>query len=100
MTESKALSNREEQVLKLLLEGYLQKQIGLKLGISESRVNDVKSIIKKKWNVVTDIEFFLTALSKGYLDKFLQVSNGLTKYNSNSTSDVHVNLIFRPSTTS
>ncbi len=61
------LSKREQQVLKLLLSGYLQKQVAYELGISESRVQDVKSIIKKKWGVSSDIEFILTAIRKGYL---------------------------------
>jgi len=53
--------------LKLLLTGFLQKQVAFELGISESRVQDVKSNIKRKWGVCSDIDFIVTAIRKGYL---------------------------------
>lgn len=91
------LSLREEQVLNLLLAGYLQKQIATLLGISESRVQDVKRIVKKKWNVDTDIDFFLTALRKGYLDIEIDTMKEFANYVSHSSTDIRVSYSYSPS---
>lgn len=62
------LSRRETQVLKLLLSGYLQKDIGHLLHLSESRVQDIKATIKRKWGVSSEIEFILEAVRRGFLE--------------------------------
>lgn len=95
--QSIELSAREEQVLNLLLAGYLQKQIATILGISESRVQDVKRIVKRKWNVNTDIDFFVTALRKGYLNVEIDTMKEFANYVSHSTNDTRVSYSYTPS---
>jgi DNA-binding CsgD family transcriptional regulator len=94
---NRLLSKREEQVLKLLLAGFMQKQIAQELEISESRVQDVKSIIKKKWEVNTEIDFILAAIRLGYLIIEGSPIKAFAKYTSNSTEESRFNYIYSPS---
>lgn len=94
---NKDLSKREEQVLKLLLAGFMQKQIAYDLSISESRVQDVKSIIKKKWDVHTEIDFILTAIRKGYLIIESESKKEIAIYTSNCTEVNSFNYNYTPS---
>ena len=91
------LSKREQQVLKLLLSGYLQKQVATELGISESRVQDIKSIIKKKWGVDSDIEFILTAVRKGFLEVENKHKGSYSHYSVNSSDTLNVFYSYAPS---
>lgn len=94
---NRLLSKREEQVLKLLLAGFMQKQIAHELGISESRVQDVKRIIKKKWEVDTEIDFILKAIRMGYLLLEGNAMKAFARYTSNSTEESRFNYIYTPS---
>jgi len=91
------LSKREEQVLALLLAGYMQKQIASELGISESRVQDVKSIIKKKWHVATEIEFILEAIKQGYLKIESGTKDFLASYTTNTSEVSNYSYSYLPS---
>ncbi|XOV67590.1 MAG: response regulator transcription factor [Fluviicola sp.] len=92
------LSEREEQVLKLLLSGYLQKQVAHELGISESRVQDVKRIIKKKWQVHSDIEFILFAIKQGYIEIENIESPASLRYYAHTSNTIKVNYCYAPNT--
>lgn len=94
---SNQLSKREEQVLELLLAGFMQKQIAHELGISESRVQDVKSIIKKKWGVLTEIDFILTAIRKGYLNLEKIQGKNAANYTSDSSQVSRYHYCYTPS---
>lgn len=91
------LSKRELEVLKLLLSGYLQKQVAHELGISESRVQDVKRIIKKKWQVNSEIEFVLTAIKKGYLEIGAKDYQERIPSSAQYASEINVNYSYLPS---
>ncbi|GAB5419145.1 MAG: hypothetical protein Crog4KO_06530 [Crocinitomicaceae bacterium] len=84
------LSRREEQVLKLLLYGYLHKEIAECLGLSVSRVHDIKRSIKSKWKVISDIDFFLLALEKGYLHDRIEAIFKRNEYVSSSTFNLGI----------
>ena len=64
----KALSKREEQILKLLLAEYSQVEICQLLDLSYSRVSDVKSIIMEKWEVYSVVGLVIKSIRKGYLE--------------------------------
>jgi DNA-binding CsgD family transcriptional regulator len=84
------LSKREEQILKLLLAEYTQSEISSILGLSYSRVSDVKRIIKGKWEVDSTIGLILESIRRGYVeierDTFDEIPNfesdGLKNYSS------------------
>lgn len=58
----KKLSPRERQVLSLLLQGRLNKQMGKALEISEKTVEKHRSNIKRKLNVRTTVDMVRTVL--------------------------------------
>jgi len=62
------LTKREKQVLKMLLAEYSQKEISRLLNLSYSRVNDIKSVIMKKWEVETMIGLVKEGVKQGYLE--------------------------------
>ncbi len=62
------LSRQEERVLKLLLVGYTQAEIAKMLKLSQSRIQDIKKIIKRKWGVQNDIEFVVEAIRRGLIE--------------------------------
>lgn len=64
----KSLSNREEQILKLLLAEYSQIEICNILKLSQGRVSDVKAMIMEKWEVDTIVGLVKKAIERGYLD--------------------------------
>jgi DNA-binding CsgD family transcriptional regulator len=64
----KSLSNREEQILKLLLAEYSQIEICNILKLSQGRVSDVKAMIMEKWEVHTIVGLVKKAIERGYLD--------------------------------
>lgn len=82
---NRELSKREEEILRLLLTGCLQKQIAVMLNISESRVQDVKQIIKRKWGVKTEVDFILMAMRKGYLESLKNPCDTFITYTTTST---------------
>lgn len=91
------LTNREKEVLKLLVQGYFQKDIARQLGLSISRVQDIKSSIRKKWGVESEMQFFLTALKKGYFDADLDSWNDFSGYVSSTTIKSRVLYYYSPS---
>ena len=62
------MSNREEQILKLLLAEYSQIEICNILKLSQGRVSDVKAMIMEKWEVDTIVGLVKKAIERGYLD--------------------------------
>ncbi|MDG1056299.1 MAG: LuxR C-terminal-related transcriptional regulator [Crocinitomicaceae bacterium] len=64
----KSLSNREEQILKLLLAEYSQIEICNILKLSQGRVSDVKAMIMEKWEVDTIVGLVKKVIERGYLD--------------------------------
>ena len=64
----KNLSNREEQILKLLLAEYSQIEICNLLNLSQSRVSDAKAIIMEKWEVNSLVGLVKESIRRGYLD--------------------------------
>jgi DNA-binding CsgD family transcriptional regulator len=64
----KSLSNREEQILKLLLAEYSQIEICNILKLSQGRVSDVKAMIMEKWEVDTIVGLVKKAIERGYLN--------------------------------
>lgn len=64
----KSLSNREEQILKLLLAEYSQIEICNILKLSQGRVSDAKAMIMEKWEVDTIVGLVKKAIERGYLD--------------------------------
>ena len=62
------LSKREEQIIKLLLAEYTQSEIAHLLGLSYSRVNDVKTIVMDKWNVKSMVGLVIEAIRRGYIE--------------------------------
>ena len=64
----KSLSNREEQILKLLLAEYSQIEICNILKLTQGRVSDVKAMIMEKWEVDTIVGLVKKAIERGYLD--------------------------------
>jgi len=88
--EEKELSYREEEVLRLLLKGLFQKQVADILDISESRIQSIYSTVKKKWGAKTQIELFLMALEKGYLDDRIDKISSLNGFSIDSTTGVRV----------
>lgn len=94
---NRELSKREEEVLTLLLAGHLQKQIAAILGISESRIQDIKQIIKRKWGVKTEVDFILMAMRKGYLESLKNPSDTFITYTTTSTVNDLVVYNYMPS---
>jgi len=80
----KTLSNREKQVLKLLLAEYRIVDIARLLDLSQSRVQDVKQIIFKKWEVESMVGLTKEAIKCGILeldeDDFSTSKNVLPNY--------------------
>jgi DNA-binding CsgD family transcriptional regulator len=64
----KSLSNREEQILKLLLAEYSQIEICNILKLSQGRVSDVKAMIMEKWEVDTIVGLVKKAIERGSLN--------------------------------
>ena len=62
------LSQREKQILKMLLAEYSQNEISTVLNLSYSRVNDVKSNIMNKWRVTTMVGLVKESIRQGYLE--------------------------------
>lgn len=50
------LSNKEEEIVKLVARGYKDKEISQKLHISRRRVGEIIYNIKSKWNVASRVE--------------------------------------------
>jgi DNA-binding NarL/FixJ family response regulator len=66
-SEEVALTERELEVLKLLARGDRNKEIALKLSISESTVKGYVTIILQKFNVSDRTEAAMYALQKGII---------------------------------
>jgi DNA-binding NarL/FixJ family response regulator len=62
------LSDRQRQVLKLILAGYSQKEICSALDLHSNSVCTYKRIIMEKWNVENLIELVVKSIKLGYLD--------------------------------
>jgi hypothetical protein len=66
----RTLSQREEQVLKLLLAEYNQSEIAFQLNLSMSRINDIKRIIMEKWEIDSKnlMGLLLEGIRRGYVE--------------------------------
>lgn len=62
------LSKRENQVLKMILAEYSQKEICALLDLSYSRVNSIKGIVMEKWEVESTVGLVLESIRRGYLE--------------------------------
>jgi len=82
----KTLSNREKQVLKLLLAEYRIVDIARLLDLSQSRVQDVKQIIFKKWEVESMVGLTKKAIKCGILE--------LDEDNFSTTQNVQSNYVY------
>lgn len=91
------LTRRETEVVKLLVKGYMQKEVADILSISLKRVEGVKADIKRKWGVTTEVEFILAAIREGYLDIDSVPVRIQEHYHSNSTGGSTTVYTYKPS---
>jgi DNA-binding NarL/FixJ family response regulator len=62
------LSPRQKEIVTLLSQGYENKGIGLKLGISTHTVNNHMMVIKERLSVRTGAEAVAIALRRGWIE--------------------------------
>ncbi len=62
------ITNREKEVLKLMIAGYSNPQIAEALSVSLSTVKAHVSSIIRKFNVKSRVEVTRDAVKKGFLD--------------------------------
>jgi len=61
------LTNRETEILNLIAEGYLNKQIAIKLGISEQTIKNHVTSILRKLNANARTEAVVIAIKQGLI---------------------------------
>jgi two-component system response regulator NreC len=66
-TQGRALSEREEEVLRLVVHGYTNKEIAAKLDIGVKTVETHKANLMKKLNLKSRAEIVDYAISRGWL---------------------------------